>query len=229
MRTRFFASLVMFACAVLLGGCVTVGPLRSGSLSSASLEPIPDTQPQRTPRPCREGDTRPRCQTAAPDTPTPPSESPSASPSESPTASPSASPTESPTATPTMVLATPSIEIGVDTDLAISATVIDFGQVNVGSTGQASVTLTNTGGDPFGPINMFGGAPPTGEFNASQNCQGTTLPAGGSCMVSYEFSPLSTGQFSDYSAFTVSETASQADGENFQVNLYGVGYDPNAT
>ena len=54
---------------------------------------------------------------------------------------------------------------------------------------KASVTLTNTGGDPFGPINIFGGAPPTAEFNASQNCQGTTLPAGGSCMVNYSFSP----------------------------------------
>ena len=46
----------------------------------------------------------------------------------------------------------------VDTDMTISTTAIDFGQVNVGSTAQASVTLTNTGGDPFGPINIFGGA-----------------------------------------------------------------------
>jgi hypothetical protein len=128
-----------------------------------------------------------------------------------------------------MAVVTPSIDIGVDTDMAISTTAIDFGQVNVGSTAQVSVTLTNTGGDPFGPINMFGGAPPTAEFNASQNCQATTLPAGGSCMVNFEFSPLSTGQFSDYSAFTVSETTSQTDGENFQVNLYGTGVDPNAT
>jgi hypothetical protein len=125
------------------------------------------------------------------------------------------------------VLAPPAA--AVDTDMAISTTAIDFGQVNVGSTAQAAVTLTNTGGDPFGPVNMFGGAPPTNEFNASQNCQGTTLPAGGSCMVNYTFSPGAAGTFNDSSNFTVSETPNQADGEDFSVSLTGVGFDPNAT
>jgi hypothetical protein len=117
----------------------------------------------------------------------------------------------------------------VDTDIAISTTAIDFGQVNVGSTAQVSVTLTNTGGDPFGPINMFGGAPPTNEFNASQNCQAKTLPAGGSCMVNYSFSPGAIGNFTDMSSFTVSETMSQSDGEDFTVTLAGAGVDPTAT
>jgi hypothetical protein len=116
----------------------------------------------------------------------------------------------------------------VETDVAISTTAIDFGEVNVGATATVSVTLTNTGGDPFGPINMFGGAPPTAEFNASQNCQAQTLPAGGSCSVNYSFSPGSTGNFTDSSNFTVSETASQSDGEDFSVSLSGVGFDPNA-
>ena len=110
-----------------------------------------------------------------------------------------------------------------------TATSIDFGQVNVGSTGgPTSVTLTNTGGDPFGPINIFGGAPPTAEFNASQNCQGTTLPAGGSCTVNFTFSPGAPGSFNDTSSFTISETSSQNDGEDFSVSLTGVGVDPNA-
>jgi hypothetical protein len=129
----------------------------------------------------------------------------------------------------TTVVVLPLHVDAVDTDMAISTTAIDFGMVNVGSTASASVTLTNTGGDPFGPINMFGGAPPTAEFNASQNCQGQTLPAGGSCQVTYSFSPGSTGTFNDSSSFTVSETASQADGEDFSVSLTGVGFDPNAT
>ena len=117
----------------------------------------------------------------------------------------------------------------VDTDMTISSTSIDFGQVNVGSTGgPTSVTLTNTGGDPFGPINIFGGAPPTAEFNASQNCQGTTLPAGGSCTVNFTFSPGAPGSFNDTSSFTISETNSQNDGEDFSVSLAGVGVDPNA-
>lgn len=117
----------------------------------------------------------------------------------------------------------------VETDMAISTTAIDFGAQHVGATATAAVTLTNTGGDPFGPINMFGGAPPTAEFNASQNCQATTLPAGGSCSVTFVFTPSSTGSFNDTSSFTISETASQSDGEDFSVTLTGVGVDPNAT
>jgi Abnormal spindle-like microcephaly-assoc'd, ASPM-SPD-2-Hydin len=112
----------------------------------------------------------------------------------------------------------------VDTDISISTTSVDFGDVDVGTTaGPVAVTLTNTGGDPFGPINMFGGAPPSAEFNASQNCQGMTLPAGGSCQVSFSFSPGAAGPYSDTSAFTVSETNNQSDGEDFTVALSGHG------
>jgi hypothetical protein len=117
----------------------------------------------------------------------------------------------------------------VETDMAVSTTAIDFGALHVASTASVGVTLTNTGGDPFGPINIFGGAPPTAEFNASQNCQGTTLPAGGSCNVNYSFTPSSTGSFNDTSSFTISETNSQSDGEDFSVTLTGSGVDPNAT
>jgi len=115
----------------------------------------------------------------------------------------------------------------VDTDMTIDITAIDFGEVNVGATGgPMSVTLTNTGGDPFGPINIFGGAPPTAQFNASQNCQGTTLPAGGSCTVNYAFLATGPGVFNDVSSFTISETANQADGEDFSVTLTGTGVNP---
>ena len=110
----------------------------------------------------------------------------------------------------------------VDTQMAISTTAIDFGQVNVGSTAQLSVTLTNTGPDDFVP-HMFGGAPPTNEFNASQNCQLVTLPPGGSCQITYTFSPSGSGTFNDSSNFTISETDNQQDGEDFSVSLTGVG------
>jgi hypothetical protein len=112
---------------------------------------------------------------------------------------------------------------GVDTDVTISTLQINFGNVAVGDTGQGSVTITNGGADPFGPINIFGGAPSAAEFNASQNCQGTTLPAGGSCMVDYTFTPPAAGFYSDFSNFTISETASQTDGEDFNVALFGCG------
>jgi hypothetical protein len=117
----------------------------------------------------------------------------------------------------------------VDTDMAISTTSVDFGTVAVGSSASVAVTLTNTGGDPFGPINMFGGAPPTNEFNASQNCQAQTLPAGGSCSVTYEFSPTTEGTFNDSSNFTISETANQGDGEDFSVSLTGTTPSPTTT
>jgi hypothetical protein len=108
--------------------------------------------------------------------------------------------------------------------LTSSTSAIDFGAVAAGSTSApVAVTLTNTGGDPFGPINIFGGAPPTAEFNASQNCQGTTLPAGGSCQVTFSFSPGAAGSYNDTSSFTVSETSSQTDGEDFSVTLTGTG------
>lgn len=108
----------------------------------------------------------------------------------------------------------------VDTDIAISTTAIDFGNVPIGVTAQVPVTLTNTGGDSFTP-QMFGGAPPTPEFNASQNCQGVPLPPGGSCQITYSFSPGAPGTYSDMSNFTISETDDQADGEDFSVSLTG--------
>lgn len=118
--------------------------------------------------------------------------------------------------------ATPSS--AVETDMSISTTTIDFGTVAVGvAAPPQSVTLTNTGGDPFGPINIFGGAPPTAEFNASQNCQAVTLPAGGSCTVNYTFTPSAGAPYNDTSSFTISETNSQSDGEDFSVSLTGAG------
>ena len=118
----------------------------------------------------------------------------------------------------------------VDTDMSIDITAVDFGSIAVGaSSATVSVTLTNTGGDPFGPINIFGGAPPTAEFGASQSCQAVTLPAGGSCTVNYTFVPGAESSYTDTSSFTVSETASQSDGEDFSVTLAGVGGSPPTT
>src|SRR5690606_3321048 len=73
--------------------------------------------------------------------------------------------------------------------ISVSPLTVDFGDANVGNVESATVTVTNTSGDPFGPINMFGGAPPTAEFGATQNCQGATLAAGGTCAVTYTFAP----------------------------------------
>ena len=114
----------------------------------------------------------------------------------------------------------------VDTPLAIDVMAIGFGPVNVGKSSTSEARLTNTGAGSFGPINIFGGAPPSAEFNASQNCQGTTLAPAGSCEVSYVFQPTAPGTSSDASNFTVSQTPNQSDGEDFSVRLTGVAVNP---
>ena len=45
----------------------------------------------------------------------------------------------------------------------------------------------------------------------------------GSCTVNYTFSPTAAGYASDFSAFTISQTSSQSDGEDFTVAIYGCG------
>jgi hypothetical protein len=104
---------------------------------------------------------------------------------------------------------------------------IDFGEVQVGqSSPPRTVTLTNASASPFGPLTIFGGAPPTPEFNAAQSCQGVILQPAGSCTLTYAFSPGAPGAFSDSSNFTISATSSQDDGENFVVALSGTGVTP---
>ncbi len=114
----------------------------------------------------------------------------------------------------------------VDTPITITTSSLDFNQVNVGDTRELGVVLTNSGIERFGPIRLFGVAPPTPEFNAFQTCQGATLSLGGTCTIRYSFSPASSGVFNDVSSFTVSETASRIDGEDFSVGLEGVGVGP---
>lgn len=116
----------------------------------------------------------------------------------------------------------PPAAAAVDTDIAISTTAVDFGFVEVGDTKHVPVTLTNTGSDSFTP-HMFGGAPPTPQFSAYQDCQLVPLPPGGSCQITYTFSPGARGTYSDRSDFWVSETDSQGDGEAFAVSLFGLG------
>lgn len=127
------------------------------------------------------------------------------------------------------VVALVSMAVPADAALTVTPVSIDFGDVPVGASPMVAVTVMNTAATPFGPINMFGGAPPSPMFNASQNCQGTTLPAGGSCTISYTFNPTAPGTFTDTSSFTISDTASQSGGQDFDVSLRGNAIDPAAT
>lgn len=107
--------------------------------------------------------------------------------------------------------------------VVIDTTDLQFGQVNVGSEKALPATLTNRGTQPFGPINLFGGAPPSGVFNAAQNCQGMTLAPGQSCAITYFFAPASAGAATDASDFTISGTPNQSDGVAMRVALTGTG------
>lgn len=112
----------------------------------------------------------------------------------------------------------------VETPIEVSPLELDFGAVNVGATSaEKSVQVTNTSTNPFGPITIFGGAPATQRFGASQDCQGVTLAGGASCTVSYNFSPTVAGPLSDTSSFVISNTSNQTDGETFNVALIGCG------
>ena len=111
----------------------------------------------------------------------------------------------------------------VETALSVAPLSVDFGAVDVGVTVQAAVQVTNTSPSASFTVHMFGGAPPSAEFNASQNCQLATLPPGGSCQITYTFTPAEPGRATDASNFTLSPTTSQDDGEDFSVSLEGCG------
>jgi hypothetical protein len=111
----------------------------------------------------------------------------------------------------------------VETPITISTSAVDFGDLVVGEQLSIPVQITNSSSAPFGPVHIFGGAPPSAAFDASQNCQGRVLAGGASCEISYRFEPTSPGTATDTSAFTISPTANQSDGESFDITLSGRG------
>lgn len=121
----------------------------------------------------------------------------------------------------TVAFASPAA--AVDTPIEVDRTSVAFGEVEIGTTATATLTLTNTGTSNFGPINMFGGAPFTLQYGASQNCQAMVLPPGATCQLTYTFTPDGNGPFTDTSNFTISPTGSQSEGEDFLIPLTGTG------
>jgi hypothetical protein len=121
----------------------------------------------------------------------------------------------------TVVVVTAGSLDAVETPISISNSALDFGSIAVGSSSERSVNLTNTGGDAFGPITIFGGAIATAEFSSTHFCTGATLQPGGSCQIFYTFTPSAAGTLNDVSNFVISETNSQSDGEAFSVSLTG--------
>jgi hypothetical protein len=103
--------------------------------------------------------------------------------------------------------------------LLISPTGIDFGDVTVGSTSPTkNVTITNVGTSTL-LMSGSGGAPPTGKFGGSQNCQGASLAPGASCQMSFAFTPATAGDLIDASTGTWN-------GQAFNIALHGNGKKP---
>jgi hypothetical protein len=107
---------------------------------------------------------------------------------------------------------------GVGPQLLITPTVLEFGEVQVGTTSpQQIVNITNAGAAPV-VMSGAGGAPGV-PFNAVQNCQGLTLAPGESCQMFFTFSPTGTGPSTATSSGTWN-------GQPFAIELQGTGVEP---
>ncbi len=99
---------------------------------------------------------------------------------------------------------------------ALSASALNYGNVPVSAFGNATVTLSNTGGSP---LTMSAITAPTAPFSATGGTCGAvpiTLAAGASCTLIYRFSPSAIGNFSQTLAMT-------SNGGNPSFTLQGIG------
>jgi hypothetical protein len=98
--------------------------------------------------------------------------------------------------------------------LLVSATVVDFGQVDVGTLSAVqNVNVTNLGP---GAMTLSGSMSTPDMFTGSTNCQGITLDQGQSCVLSYRFAPTAGGAVSATAVGTWND-------EPFSITLRGTG------
>jgi hypothetical protein len=96
----------------------------------------------------------------------------------------------------------------------ISPTTFDFGPTALGSSApQQTVTVTNLANKSVVMNGAGGGA---GLFGGSQDCQGTTLGAGSSCHMYYQFTPTAVGA-------ATGSTNGNWNGQNFSFSFSGFG------
>jgi hypothetical protein len=94
---------------------------------------------------------------------------------------------------------------------------IDFGPVPLtASAPSQAATVTNVSAFSIGPVQIAGGGLSPPPFGNSQNCQGATLPPGGTCQVFYTFSPVALGPVSVANGFSLN-------GAPFTVAVSGTG------
>jgi len=99
----------------------------------------------------------------------------------------------------------------------ITPTAFEFGDVQVGTTGdEQEVTVTNVGTAPI-ELSMAGGG--AGVFGGTQNCQGNVLDPGASCRIFYAYTP------GDSETDTVN-TGGSINGQSFAFTMIGTGVSP---
>jgi hypothetical protein len=89
--------------------------------------------------------------------------------------------------------------------LTLSAATLDFGSVNLGSSGALSLSVTNNSGTPA----TFAGAGASGDYSVSAGtcpANGGTLAAGATCSLQVTFAPTATGTRTGTLSLTTSAT-----------------------
>jgi hypothetical protein len=103
---------------------------------------------------------------------------------------------------------------GTGGSFTVVPTSLSFGAVVVGGSASLPVTITNVSAASLTP-SFSGGAPLDSiNFDASQNCAGTTLVPGGSCTFTYTFHPTSAGAKSTTTTIGI-------DSDTFAITLSG--------
>lgn len=95
---------------------------------------------------------------------------------------------------------------GAQAQLEITPDGLSFGQVNIGSTANLSLTLLNTGTSPITGI----GFAINGSYAITASCGVTTLAAGASCSVTVAFAPTAAGPQNGMLTVTSSDPGSPA-------------------
>src|SRR4051794_14523740 len=89
--------------------------------------------------------------------------------------------------------------------VSVSPTVLDFGDVAVGSTASIPVVITNVSSSPITP-SYAGGAPiDSTNFGGGQNCAGLALNPGQSCEFTYLFRPKTVGAHNSSTTIQISD------------------------
>ena len=112
---------------------------------------------------------------------------------------------------------------GLETDIAVTPSILDFGSVAVGSFSERSVTVRNDGTADLvlGTV----GNPSTPYSKTSDHCSGEVLNPTESCSITILFSPSAGGTFN--SSFTI--PSNDPDEPSVEVSLSGIGLAPDIT